>query len=61
VASRAVAARLDAIAATDFADALEGPAGVDMRDPTADRGLVEYCISIPERRWLKGLAARAFG
>ena len=61
VASRALAARLDAIAATDLADAPEAPAGVDVRDPTADRALVEYCVSIPERRWLGGLATRAFG
>jgi asparagine synthase (glutamine-hydrolysing) len=39
--------------------------GVDQRDPTADRRLIEYCLSVPEDQFLvngetKALARRAF-
>jgi asparagine synthase (glutamine-hydrolysing) len=33
--------------------------GVDQRDPTADRDLVELCLSIPPERYLAGGRARA--
>jgi len=32
--------------------------GVDQRDPTADRRLVEYCLSIPTEEYLSGGVAR---
>jgi asparagine synthase (glutamine-hydrolysing) len=39
--------------------------GLDMRDPTADRRLVEFCLSVPPEQYLRqgqpaALAARAF-
>jgi asparagine synthase (glutamine-hydrolysing) len=39
--------------------------GVDMRDPSADRRLVEFCLSVPPEQFLAGgvprsLARRAF-
>jgi asparagine synthase (glutamine-hydrolysing) len=42
-----------------------GAWGIDLRDPTADRRLVEYCLSIPTEYYLcdgvdRGLARRAF-
>ncbi|WP_417616658.1 asparagine synthetase B family protein [Parasphingorhabdus sp.] len=35
--------------------------GVDLRDPTADRRLVEYCLSIPTDQYLVNGVARAVG
>jgi asparagine synthase (glutamine-hydrolysing) len=39
--------------------------GIDQRDPTVDRGLLEFCLSVPEEQYLvngrtKALARRAF-
>jgi asparagine synthase (glutamine-hydrolysing) len=35
--------------------------GVDQRDPTADRRLVEYCLSVPTDQYLKDGVPRALG
>ena len=35
--------------------------GVDLRDPTADRRLVEYCLSVPTDQYLKDGVPRALG
>jgi asparagine synthase (glutamine-hydrolysing) len=35
--------------------------GVDLRDPTADRRLVEYCLSIPTDKYLVDGVTRAVG
>jgi len=49
-----------------FIKAVLGGWGIDRRDPTADRELVEFCLSIPSEAHvvdgrLRGLARRAFG
>jgi asparagine synthase (glutamine-hydrolysing) len=33
--------------------------GIDLRDPTGDRRLVEYCLQVPLRLYLRGGTARA--
>jgi asparagine synthase (glutamine-hydrolysing) len=38
-----------------------GGSGVDMRDPTADRRLVEFCLSVPMNEYLADGQARALG
>ena len=65
--SDSVAMRVFMLHRVDFAPytkGLLGGWGVDHRDPTADRRLVEYCLSIPPEAWLadgrpRGLARRA--
>jgi len=49
-----------------FIKAVLGGWGIDRRDPTADRELIEFCLSIPSEAHvvdgrLRGLARRAFG
>jgi asparagine synthetase B (glutamine-hydrolysing) len=56
VASRARAARLAAFEGLDLAESMAPGEGPDVRDPTADRRLVEFCLSVPEKIWAKGLA-----
>jgi len=58
----AFASRLRAIARTDIGEYQKGMLGgwsIDMRDPTADRGLIELCLSIPMDQYLRGGHARA--
>lgn len=58
---RAWQARRDGFAALDLAEIAEdAPAGLDVRDPSIDRRVVEFCISVPERQFLRGLGRRAF-
>ncbi len=63
-----VARRLALLRGVDLGEyhkGLLGGWGVDYRDPTADRRLVEYCLRIPEEQFILGgerrsLARRAF-
>jgi asparagine synthase (glutamine-hydrolysing) len=60
--------RLDKIAGLDVGNYNKGVLGgwgIDLRDPTADRRVVEWCLSAPVEEYLKGgttrsLARRAF-
>ncbi|MDB5694915.1 MAG: asparagine synthase [Sphingomonas bacterium] len=62
------AAQLGLFAATDYGNYTKGVLGgwgIDLRDPTADRRLVEFCLSVPPEQYLAGgitraLARRAF-
>jgi asparagine synthase (glutamine-hydrolysing) len=50
----------------EFNKGLLGGWGIDYRDPTSDRRLVEYCLRIPEEQFIlagerRSLARRAFG
>jgi len=64
-----VARRLAILRGIDLGEVnkgLLGGWGVDYRDPTADRRLVDYCLRIPEEQFILGgerrsLARRAFG
>lgn len=56
-----VGSRLWVIGRVDMGTALKGHLGgwgIDMRDPTADRDLVELCLSIPTEAYLAGGRAR---
>jgi asparagine synthase (glutamine-hydrolysing) len=63
------ASRLWVLRATDTGNLNKGTLagwGIDLRDPTADRRLVEFCLSVPEEQFLvngepKVLGRRAFG
>src|SRR5690606_34827797 len=33
--------------------------GIDQRDPTADRRLIEFCLSVPPREYLRGGRTRS--
>lgn len=63
-----LAARLWALRRTDpgnYTLGTLGGWGLDVRDPTADRRLIEFCLSVPEDQYLRGgerkaLARRAF-
>jgi asparagine synthase (glutamine-hydrolysing) len=58
----AFASRLRAIAWTDIGEYQKGMLGgwgIDARDPTGDRGLLELCLSIPMDQYLRGGHARA--
>lgn len=63
-----VATRLTALSRVDlgaYAKGLLGGWGIDMRDPTADRELVEFCLRVPAEQYLRkgvrrALARRAF-
>ncbi len=62
------ATRVAALSRTDiggYSKGLLGGWGIDMRDPTADRELVEFCLRVPAEQYLRGgvpraLARRAF-
>lgn len=62
------AARLWALRRTDMGNYNKGILagwGIDVRDPTADRRLVEFCLRVPEEQYLaggfpRGFARRAF-
>jgi asparagine synthase (glutamine-hydrolysing) len=57
-----VATRLWALQRTDrgnFGKGVLGGWGVDCRDPTADRRLVEFCLSVPADQYLAGGLPRA--
>lgn len=64
-----VARRLAILRGIDLGEVnkgLLGGWGVDYRDPTADRRVVEYCLRVPEEQFILGgerrsLARRAFG
>lgn len=60
LASKSRQQRIAALSALDLADSMEAGEGPDLRDPTADRWLIEFCLSVPERQWLRGLGRRAF-
>lgn len=63
-----VAARLGALSRVDLGNYTKGMLGgwgIDMRDPTADRELVEFCLRVPSEQYLRNgvqraLARRAF-
>jgi asparagine synthase (glutamine-hydrolysing) len=58
----AYATRLWALGRTDggaYHKGILGGWGIDMRDPTADRGLIELCLSIPMAQYLRGGHIRA--
>lgn len=61
VARRVREARIAQLMALDLADSMDSGDGPDLRDPTADWRLVEYCLSVPDRLWARGLAGLAFG
>ena len=55
-ASDSIRARLDALAGLDPGNYQKGTLagwGVDVRDPTADRALIELCLRIPVEAWLE--------
>lgn len=62
------AARLQALGRVDFGNYNKGALaewGIDYRDPTADRRLIEFCLRVPAEEFLRGgvtrsLARRAF-
>src|SRR5439155_11182972 len=35
--------------------------GIDVRDPTADRRLIEFCLSVPTEQFFRGGVLRALG
>lgn len=54
--------RLRVIGRADFGNYNKGTLagwGIDQRDPTADRRLVELCLSIPDDQYLRGGRARS--
>jgi asparagine synthetase B (glutamine-hydrolysing) len=58
-------ASFDAIDLADSVAEIEARTGMEVRDPTADRRLVEFCLSVPEKQWIAGgvpgsLGKRAF-
>jgi asparagine synthase (glutamine-hydrolysing) len=63
-----VSARLKALSRVDLGNYKKGMLGgwgIDMRDPTADRELVEFCLRVPVEQYLskgvqRALARRAF-
>lgn len=61
VTKRVREARIAQMTALDLADSMDGGDGPDLRDPTADWRLTEFCLSVPDRIWAKGLAGLAFG
>lgn len=44
-----------------FNKGMLGGWGIDQRDPTADRRLIEYCLAVPDRLWIEGGEPRALG
>lgn len=57
-----VQARLDSIKRLDFGNFNKGVLagwGIDTRDPTADRRLVEFCLSVPSEEFLKDGVTRS--
>lgn len=44
-----------------FYKGILGGWGIDMRDPTCDRRLIEFCLSVPMRRYLHNGQPRALG
>lgn len=56
------AARLLALRATDYGNYNKGTLagwGIDTRDPTSDRNLVEFCLRVPDDQFLRGGVSRA--
>lgn len=56
------AARLDMIERVDYGNYNKGVLGgwgLDVRDPTADRRLIEFCLSVPSGQYLAGGVPRA--
>ena len=68
VGSDGVRARVEALATYDagnFNKGVLGGWGIDIRDPTADRRLVEFCLRVPSEHYMRGgvqrsLARQAF-
>jgi asparagine synthase (glutamine-hydrolysing) len=57
-----LATRIEQIGRVDFGNYLKGQLGgwgVDDRDPTADRRLVEFCLSVPSEQFVRGGMTRA--
>jgi asparagine synthase (glutamine-hydrolysing) len=57
-----VAMRLWVLSRIDFGNYVKGTLGgwgIDMRDPTADRRLVEFCLSVPTHEFYRGGVARS--
>lgn len=46
------------MAANDLNDVYRGLCGIDIRDPTADVRIVEFCLSLPEEQYLKDGVSR---
>jgi asparagine synthase (glutamine-hydrolysing) len=57
-----LSARLEQIGRVDYGNYMKGQLagwGIDMRDPTADRRLVEFCLSVPAEQFVQGGTTRA--
>jgi asparagine synthase (glutamine-hydrolysing) len=57
-----VAKRLWGLTRVDLGNYVKGTLGgwgIDMRDPTADRRLVEFCLSVPTHEFCRGGVARS--
>jgi asparagine synthase (glutamine-hydrolysing) len=62
VSGDGVRARVEALATYDagnFNKGVLGGWGIDIRDPTADRRLVEYCLRVPSEHFMRGGVQRA--
>ena len=57
-----VAVRVRALGGVDYGNYNKGMLagwGVDVRDPTSDRRLVEFCLRVPEEQYLRGGVTRS--